>query len=162
MISLEGELMCQSSRLLCFFALLLCAAFAYAQTNASQPNTAPSSDAQSAAPQTGHAQPTQEAAIAERMQNLSRQLNLTDAQKEKIKPLLLDSAKQVDALRNDTSLTREQRFAKFKQIHESTLAQIRPVLTDEQQKKLDTMIAQMHQRPAGGPPQNRRDTQKPQ
>jgi Spy/CpxP family protein refolding chaperone len=150
------------SRLSCLFALLACAAFAYAQANNSQSNNAASSDPQAATPQTGHGQPTQEASIAERMQNLARQLNLTDAQKEKIEPILLDSAKQVDALRNDNSLTREQRFAKFRQIHESTLTQIRPVLTDEQQKKLDAMVAQMHQRPAGGPPQNRPKTQQPQ
>ena len=73
------------------------------------------------------------------LDHMSQMLNLTDDQKAKIKPILEDSSKQMQQLRQDTSLSREDRRAKMQQIHESTMSQVRPILNPDQQKKLDEM-----------------------
>jgi periplasmic protein CpxP/Spy len=84
---------------------------------------------------------------------LSDKLELTDAQKSKIRPLLEDEHKQLTALRENTSLSREERQAKFKQIHTSTYDQINPILTEQQQATLKQLQQQrehgMKARPSG-------------
>jgi periplasmic protein CpxP/Spy len=66
---------------------------------------------------------------------LSKQLNLTDDQKTKLKPILEDQSKQMKATREDATLTQDQKREKMKQLHESTHSQINDILTPEQQKK---------------------------
>lgn len=73
------------------------------------------------------------------LQMLSEKLNLTEDQKAKLKPILLDQAQQMKAVRDDTSLTPEQKAAKKKAIHETTHDQINAVLTPEQQEKFKEM-----------------------
>jgi Spy/CpxP family protein refolding chaperone len=51
------------------------------------------------------------------LQMLSEKLNLTDDQKAKIKPILQDQMQQMKAVRQDSSLSEEQRQAKMKSIH---------------------------------------------
>jgi Spy/CpxP family protein refolding chaperone len=70
---------------------------------------------------------------------LSEKLNLTDDQKAKLKPILEDQAQQMKAVRDDTSLSQEQRKAKKKALHESFHDQINGVLTPEQQAKWKQM-----------------------
>jgi len=73
------------------------------------------------------------------LQMLSENLNLTDDQKAKLKPILQDQEQQVKAVNNDTSLTEEQKTAKKKALHESFHEQLNAVLTPEQQAKLKQM-----------------------
>jgi Spy/CpxP family protein refolding chaperone len=73
------------------------------------------------------------------LQMLSEKLNLTEDQKAKLKPVLQDQAQQMKAVRDDTSLTPEQKAAKKKAIHETTHDQINAVLTPEQQEKFKEM-----------------------
>ncbi len=53
------------------------------------------------------------------LQMLTEKLNLTDEQKAKLKPILQDQDQQLKAVRDDTSLSQEQKSAKKKAIHES-------------------------------------------
>ena len=76
---------------------------------------------------------------------LSDKLKLTEDQKSKIKPILEDEHKQLSALHEDTSLTREEKQAKFKQIHTSAYDQINPILTEQQQATLKQLQQQRHQ-----------------
>ena len=69
------------------------------------------------------------------LQMLSENLNLTDDQKTKLKPILEDQAQQIKAVHNDTSLSQEQKRAKIKSLHESFHDQINAMLTPEQQVK---------------------------
>lgn len=78
----------------------------------------------------------------ERMKRLSKELELTGEQKEKIKPILEDDAKQFQSVRQDSSLSREEKVSKAREIHTSGMEKIRPILTADQQKKLDEMIQQ--------------------
>ena len=73
------------------------------------------------------------------LQMLSEKLNLSEEQKAKLKPIFDEQAKQMKAVRDDTSLTPEQKAAKKKAIHEATHDQINAVLTPEQQEKFKAM-----------------------
>lgn len=73
------------------------------------------------------------------LDHMSQMLNLSDDQKSKIKPIVEDQSKQMEQLKQDSSLSQEDRRAKFQQIHENTMSQIRPILNADQQKKLDAM-----------------------
>ena len=76
---------------------------------------------------------------------LSDKLKLSDDQKAKIKPILEDEHKQLSALREDTSLAREEMHAKFKQIRTNAYDQINPILTEQQQATLKQLQQQRQQ-----------------
>ena len=94
------------------------------------------------------------------LEHLSQELNLTDDQKSKVKPILEEQSKQMQDLRQSTSTSEPDRRAKMKQIHENTLSQLRPILTSDQQKKLDEMMS--HQGERGRGPKHSGDTSNPQ
>jgi Spy/CpxP family protein refolding chaperone len=73
------------------------------------------------------------------LDHLSKMLNLTDAQKAQIKPILENEFTQVQSLHKDTSLSPQDRHTKMRGIHDTTVGQIRPLLTSDQQAKLDSM-----------------------
>ena len=74
-----------------------------------------------------------------RLEEMSKQLNLTDDQKAKLKPVLQDEAQQLQAVHNDTSLSHDQKMAKVKEIREAHKPQINDILTPDQQKKWEEM-----------------------
>jgi periplasmic protein CpxP/Spy len=84
------------------------------------------------------------------LDQLAQQLNLTDDQKAKVKPILEARDKKVAELRGDTSLSQEDRRAKMQAIRDETASQMKTVLTAEQFEKWQQM-AQRGRRP-GGPP----------
>jgi len=73
-----------------------------------------------------------------RLRHLSKRLNLTDDQKEKLRPILQDEANQIKAVDDDTSLTPQQRHRKEKEIHVATRSQMDGILTDDQKKQLQS------------------------
>jgi protein CpxP len=80
---------------------------------------------------------------------LAKQLNLTDDQKAKVKPILEARDKKIGELREDTSLSPEERRAKMQSLREEITAQMKAVLTPEQFDKWQQMN-QRGRRP--GPP----------
>lgn len=80
------------------------------------------------------------------------QLNLTDDQRAKIQPILKSSRQQAQAVRNDTTLTPEQKQAKMRDIHQGAMSQMNSLLTPEQQQQWQEM--RQHRGPGGkpGPP----------
>jgi Spy/CpxP family protein refolding chaperone len=70
---------------------------------------------------------------------LSEKLSLPEDQKAKLKPILQDQAQQLRAVRDDPSLSPEQKSSKKKAIHELTHDPINSVLTPEQQDKFKQM-----------------------
>jgi len=72
-----------------------------------------------------------------RQEGLFQDLNLTPEQKEKMRALHQQTEQQAEAIRNDSSLTGEQKHAKLKDLHESSFAQIKQILTPEQQKLME-------------------------
>jgi|SRR5579875_94983 len=77
---------------------------------------------------------------------LTRQLNLTRDQQDKIKPILENQHKQMMALRDDTSLSREQKRAKFRELRKNTMQQIQANLTPDQATKFKQMRERHEQR----------------
>jgi len=80
---------------------------------------------------------------ADRLKQMAAELNLTDAQKEQIQPVLQDQIQKMQALKADTSLSRRERLSRAKAINDNAVQQIRPLLNAEQQKKYDEMREQM-------------------
>lgn len=100
---------------------------------------------------------------------LSQKLNLSSDQQSKVQSILEDQQKQFANLRNDTSLSQQDRHSKFMELHQNTASQIRSVLNPDQQKKFDA-IEERHKnhegRQRGGwneaPPSSQPNQQNPQ
>lgn len=70
---------------------------------------------------------------------LSKRLNLSADQTAKLEPILADRDQKFQALRENTSLTPDQRHEQMKAIHQSTEQQLATVLTPDQLQQLKTM-----------------------
>jgi len=81
----------------------------------------------------------QQATAESRLEEMSKQLNLTDDQRAKLKPILQDEVQQLQAVHNDASLSQDQKKAKAKEIHAASKPQINSVLTPDQQKQWKEM-----------------------
>jgi len=86
------------------------------------------------------------AARREQMQETARELNLTDAQKEKLQMLIRGQMEKLRELRQDTNLSQTEKAEKFKAIREDILAEAKKVLTPEQFEKWQAKQGQV----AGG------------
>jgi Spy/CpxP family protein refolding chaperone len=89
--------------------------------------------------QTSSMDPETQAKVQAKLQKMSSELNLTDTQKQQLKPIMQTEAQQLKVVKDDTSLTPEQRQAKAKEIHQNYKSQISNILTPDQQKKLEAM-----------------------
>jgi periplasmic protein CpxP/Spy len=76
------------------------------------------------------------------LQELSEKLNLTDAQKAEIRPILAAEANEIKAVHQDSSLSAEQKQTKVKEIRDSSREKINAQLTDEQKKIFAEMKGQ--------------------
>jgi hypothetical protein len=70
-------------------------------------------------------------------QKMTTKLGLDDTQKTKIHDINLGIAQKNDAIRDNTSLTREQRMAQLEETRTARNAQYREVLTSEQYAKYE-------------------------
>ena len=80
------------------------------------------------------------------------QLNLTADQKPKVQSIMEAQMQKMRDLRQDTSLTVEDRRAKAKAIHENTVTQMKAVLTADQFQKWQDMQSKMRSHRNGPPP----------
>ncbi len=127
--------------------LTLCSAAAFAQ----QDTPAPDASAQ----QGGHRQPP---TPDEQVARMTKRYNLSSDQQAQIKPILANQQQQMQALRQDSSLSQEDRMAKVKSIRDDSSAKISALLNDSQKQKFaqDQQRRQEHMQehgaaPAGGP-----------
>lgn len=70
------------------------------------------------------------------MQEIGEKLNLTADQKTAIKSIFTTSASEVKAIRQDKSLSTEQKQAKIKTLRQNVKEQIKAILTPQQQTQL--------------------------
>jgi Spy/CpxP family protein refolding chaperone len=75
-------------------------------------------------------------------QRLAQQLNLTDQQKTQIQSFTQAGRQQALSIRQDTSLTPQQKQDQFKQLRASTRQQIQGVLAPDQQAQMKELRAQ--------------------
>ncbi len=78
---------------------------------------------------------------------IAKDLNLTDDQKTQFKAAMQDQQTKLKTLRSDTSVSQEDKKAKAKEIREATQAKLKEILTPEQLKKLHKEM--QHNRKAG-------------
>lgn len=71
------------------------------------------------------------------LQMLTERLSLTDDQKAKILPLLQAQSDQMKSLRDDSSLSDDDKRSKGRDLMKTTHEQIRALLTPEQQEKFE-------------------------
>jgi septal ring factor EnvC (AmiA/AmiB activator) len=109
-------------------ALLLAALSAFAQDSSQPASTPPSTSMGSNAKHGDQAQ--------HHLKRLSKRLNLTDDQKEKLLPILQDEERQTQSVEADSSLTPQQKHHKAREIHIASRTQMDTILTDEQKQKL--------------------------
>ena len=63
-------------------------------------------------------------------------LNLSESQRSQLKSIRAGNRSQISAIRNDASLTQEQKMEKIRSFHQSTRQQLSTILTPEQQEKI--------------------------
>ena len=133
--------------------LTLCSAAAFAQQN--------NPDASTQQPGNGHGQwGHQHMNPDEQVARMTKRYSLTSDQQAQIKPVLANQQQQMQALRQDTTLSREDKMAKMKSIREDSSTKIQAVLNDSQKQKFAAdQQERMQQRmqggggaPAGAPP----------
>jgi len=84
----------------------------------------------------------------EKVSWMTKELNLTADQQAKLKPILEDQQKQIEAVWQDTSLSEDAKMARKKEIKQNTSTQIKALLTTEQQDKYASMSQQKTQQSA--------------
>lgn len=85
---------------------------------------------------------------------MTKRLNLNEDQKSQVKTILDDRRKQMQALRQDTTIAQDDKRPKVMGIMQTSNDKIKAVLNDDQKKEFDTMMQEMRQRrngPGGGP-----------
>src|SRR3954470_9685647 len=75
----------------------------------------------------------------ERGEKLAKELNLTPEQQAELKSIRENAKQQTQAIKNDTSLTPDQKKAKFQDLRKSTHEQMMAKLTPDQQAKFKEM-----------------------
>jgi Spy/CpxP family protein refolding chaperone len=70
---------------------------------------------------------------------IAKELNLTSDQKEKVKQIQQDTKGKLEALRNESGLSKDQKKAKMREIMDAQQAQMKTVLTAEQLEKMKSL-----------------------
>jgi Spy/CpxP family protein refolding chaperone len=82
----------------------------------------------------------------QRVNILAKRLNLSDDQKQKLTTIFSDSQQQMQSIRQDSSLSREDKMAKMKSLREQTDNKINGILNDDQKQKYAQMREQARER----------------
>jgi protein CpxP len=94
-------------------------------------------EAQSGSPENSQRGHREQMSPDQQLERLSKALNLTDDQKQQIRPILQDRQEKMQGVRSDTSLSREDRMNRMRSTIEETNGKIRAVLNGEQKQKFD-------------------------
>jgi hypothetical protein len=79
---------------------------------------------------------------AAKVQAIAQQLDLTPQQKVKFLPILADEGPKVEAIKNNSSLSKVQKIQQIRAIHRQTDPQIKAILSQEQYQKLQAIRQQ--------------------
>jgi Spy/CpxP family protein refolding chaperone len=129
--------------------LLSMATLAVAGVWAQQESPTPANPPDEAAPPSGSGRAGRGGNVENRLEMMSKQLNLTDAQKEKIRPILKHEMERMREIRNNTSLSQAEARQRMATVRRNTREHIAEVLTPEQKKQWRE--TQQERRGGGGP-----------
>ena len=79
---------------------------------------------------------------AKKLEALTKQLNLSADQKEKLLPVLADEGPKLKAVKDDTTLTGLQKLQKVRAIHAETDPKVKAILTPSQYEQWQTIRQQ--------------------
>jgi periplasmic protein CpxP/Spy len=129
----------------CLLTLML-AGIVYAATPAAVAQDAGNND-QQAAPAGGPQEQGRSRRMdpARRVEMLTKQLNLTADQKTKVLDILKSDRSKMESVRDDSSLSAQDRHTKMMDIRKASNDQVRALLDSNQQKKFDEMQSQQEQ-----------------
>jgi hypothetical protein len=77
---------------------------------------------------------------------LTTELGLNPEQEAKVKAVFEESRPQMKAILEDTTLSRENKTAKLRALHDTIAEKIKPLLTPEQQQKADQLKERFRER----------------
>ena len=83
-----------------------------------------------------HAQSQQ---TVQKVERLSKELNLTPQEETQLIPILETEAPKLRAIKSDPSLTNVQKLEQLKAVHDQTDPQVKAILTPEQYEKWQTI-----------------------
>jgi Spy/CpxP family protein refolding chaperone len=86
------------------------------------------------------------------IEQFAKEFNLTEDQKTKVKAAMDDRMEKAKQIRNDTTLSQEDRRAKMKEAQEAFTAKLKEILTADQFEKWQKQVQAQRNRPpqAGG------------
>ena len=82
-----------------------------------------------------------------RLKQMTTVLALTDEQKEKARPIILEEVKAVRLLREDEKIPLQERFARESEIRDACRAKLKTVLTAEQSQKWEDIHKKKPKKP---------------
>ena len=82
----------------------------------------------------------------EQLARMTTRYSLTTEQQNQVKPILVSRQHQIQALRQDTALSREDRMAKMQTIRSDSDAKVKAVLNDDQKKQFEQDQLRMQKR----------------
>ena len=80
----------------------------------------------------------------ERFQDIAAQLQLTDQQKQQLKPILREEAQKLKSLWAEAGVAKRQKHAQLNQIRQDFVAKVKAILTPEQFAKWQTLRGELH------------------
>jgi protein CpxP len=82
----------------------------------------------------------------EQLARMTTRYSLTTEQQDQVKPILVSEQHQIQGVREDTALSREDRMAKMQTIRSDSDAKIKAVLNDDQKKQFEQDQLRMQRR----------------
>jgi periplasmic protein CpxP/Spy len=144
-----NKLLCCVAQIGVLVTSLVCGAPAFAQEPSSPPETSAPPPKQG--PSGGHhgmLDPD------EQLARMTTRYSLTAEQQDQVKPILVSQQHQIQGLRDDTALSREDRMAKMQTIRSDSNAKIKAVLNDDQKKQFEQDQLRMQQQGQGAGPKS--------
>ncbi len=77
----------------------------------------------------------------QRMEHLKKELNLSDQQEKQFQTMMEGFRQEMEALKDDASISREQKQEQFQVLREKHLVQMKNVLDESQQSKFEKLMA---------------------
>jgi hypothetical protein len=77
-----------------------------------------------------------------KLESISAQLSLTPQQKAKVLPILAEEGPKVEAVKNNTSLSKIQKMEQLRAVHQQTDPQMKAILSPAQYEKLKAIRQQ--------------------
>lgn len=76
----------------------------------------------------------------QQLEQMTKMFDLTADQQAKLKPILVDERKKMNAVRDDTTLDRRAMLTKIAQIRKDSNDKVRALLNSQQKQKFDNML----------------------